>query len=636
MSIRISQATRALGAFFTVSLLILCGVSYFAIAHVRIGSAAYARIADSKDLTADILPPPLYLVEAHLAFEKIKSDPSTLTLYRPKLAELHRDYEARVAYWRKKTIHAKAGKILFGASDAAAQSFWTALETQAIPAIEANDPAKLAAANALLDTAYEAQRAAVVEMVPLLDAETKTAEADAAASVKFSNLLLLGTGLFVGAASVLALGLLRKQVVTPVEAMTGYMGRLAVGNYDLEPHYLERGDEIGEMAKSVGVFRENALERRALREAQEAAETNRREAERMTLAERAEAERQRAEVVAALAEGLSRLAKGELTCRLEQAFPPEYEGLRTDFNAAITALDQVMANIGDATAGVRTGSDEIGHAADDLARRTEQQAASLEETAAALEQLTATVKGTASGALEARQFVTDARRGAEQSGVVVTDAVSAMARIAESSHQITQIIGVIDEIAFQTNLLALNAGVEAARAGEAGRGFAVVASEVRALAQRSADAAKQIKGLIAESGGHVKSGVDLVSQAGEALGVIVQQVTRIDELMGSISSSTGEQATGLGEVNIAITQMDQMTQQNAAMVEQTTAAVHSMRGSAGDLVEQIAVFKTSGAPAQAKAPPRPPAQGRAPATRSFGALALATPAPQAQGEWEDF
>jgi methyl-accepting chemotaxis protein len=632
MSIRISQATRALGAFFTLSLLILCGVSWYAIAHVRIGSAAYQRIADAKDLTADILPPPLYLVEARLTFQEIKADPSRLTAERPKLAQMHRDYDTRLAFWRKKAIHAEAAKILFGASDVAAQAFWTALETQALPAIEAGDPAKLAAADTAIADAYKAQRVAVVEMVPLLDADSKSAEASAARAVMFSSLLLLGTGLAVGAASVLALGMLRKKVVTPIEAMTGYMGRLAVGDYEVEPPYLERDDEIGEMAKSVGVFRENALERRALREAQEEADQASLEAERKALAERTLAEQQRAQVMQALADGLSRLAKGELSCRLNQAFPAEYEGLRTDFNAAITALDQVMASIGEATTGVSTGSNEISHAADDLARRTEQQAASLEQTAAALEELTATVKGTASGAKEARQFVTEARRGAEHSGAVVTEAVTAMAQISESSTQITQIISVIDEIAFQTNLLALNAGVEAARAGEAGRGFAVVASEVRALAQRSADAAKQIKALIAESGGHVKSGVDLVSQTGEALRVIVEQVTRIDDLMGAISSSTSEQATGLGEVNIAINQMDQMTQQNAAMVEQTTAAVHSMRISADELVDQIAVFKTSGGPAQAKAQPKVQAR----ALRSSGALALASAEPQAQGEWEDF
>jgi methyl-accepting chemotaxis protein len=250
-----------------------------------------------------------------------------------------------------------------------------------------------------------------------------------------------------------------------------------------------------------------------------------------------------------------------------------------------------MRSIVTNTSGLRTGTEEITQASDDLSRRTEQQAASLEETAAALDEITATVRKTAEGAKQARDVVSQTRSDAEQSGEVVRHAVAAMSSIEQSSQQISQIIGVIDEIAFQTNLLALNAGVEAARAGDAGRGFAVVASEVRALAQRSAEAAKEIKTLISTSAKQVGAGVKLVGETGESLGRIVIQVAEITTVVTEIAASAQEQATGLHEVNTAINQMDQVTQQNAAMVEQSTAASHALAQETSELVRLTERFQ---------------------------------------------
>ena len=366
----------------------------------------------------------------------------------------------------------------------------------------------------------------------------------------------------------------------------------------------------------------------------------------------------RVQAVAEIGTALERLAAGDLTYRLETVLPPAYERLRADLNAAMTRLQGAMQAIVGSAHGIRSGTGEITQAADDLSRRTEQQAASLEETAAALDEITATVRRTAEGAKQAREVAARTRSDAERSGEVVRQAVAAMGGIEQSSRQIGQIIGVIDEIAFQTNLLALNAGVEAARAGDAGRGFAVVASEVRALAQRSAEAAKEIKALISASAQQVDSGVKLVGETGEALSRIVGQVAEVSGVVGEIASSAQEQATALAEVNTAVNQMDQVTQQNAAMVEQSTAASHALARETEELAQLTGRFQLGqggdSAPASNVEPLRRPTAGKpapqpkaATTLRAFaqggrgGALRRPVPAVGAHAQadeqgWEEF
>ena len=299
----------------------------------------------------------------------------------------------------------------------------------------------------------------------------------------------------------------------------------------------------------------------------------------------------RVRAVQEIAAGLARLAGNDLESDIDKAFSPAFEKLRGDFNHANGNLRTALAGIAGSTDTIQSGTREISTAADDLARRTEQQAASLEQTAAALTQVTKTVKRSAEGAAHAREVVAAADADAKTSESVVREAVAAMDKIAKSAQQISQIIGVIDEIAFQTNLLALNAGVEAARAGDAGRGFAVVASEVRALAQRSADAAKEIKGLILTSSAQVEQGVGLVTRTGESLERILAQVGDINVSVSEIAAGAREQATALDEINTAINQMDQVTQQNAAMVEQTTAASHALSQETSQLAGLLAQFR---------------------------------------------
>ncbi|MDP1875300.1 methyl-accepting chemotaxis protein [Phenylobacterium sp.] len=411
-----------------------------------------------------------------------------------------------------------------------------------------------------------------------------------------------------------------RSIVGPLTQLNELLRQMATGRFDLKVTGTDRADEIGDIARAAEVFRENGLARAALeaeaKEFQNNLDTRLKETE---AAFEAAGQQQRL-VVQAMARQLSALAQGDLTARLSEDVAAEYAELKRDFNAAITSLEATVTAVATTTSSIGASSDEMAQASDDLSRRTEQQAAGLEETAAALDEITATVKTTAEGAHHASTAVAAAKAEAQRSGEVVDQAVQAMGEIEDSSRQISQIIGVIDEIAFQTNLLALNAGVEAARAGDAGRGFAVVASEVRALAQRSAEAAKEIKTLISASSQQVGQGVSLVGETGKALQSIVAKVAEIDTVISTISASAQEQAIGLAQVNVAVNQMDQVVQQNAAMVEQATAATHSMKGETRELIQLIGKFQVGDAPS-------PGASTRGDGPRLVSDEAVARPSP---------
>ncbi|MEX3011658.1 methyl-accepting chemotaxis protein [Hoeflea sp. TYP-13] len=295
-----------------------------------------------------------------------------------------------------------------------------------------------------------------------------------------------------------------------------------------------------------------------------------------------------------IAAGLGRLADRDFSSGIDETFDGELDQVRVDFNRAVDQLQSALGDINLSASNINSGSVEIRNATDDLSRRTEQQAASLEETAAALGQITTTVQNAVERAEEARKMVSEAKVDADESGVIVEQVIKAMDELEESSKKIGQIIGVIEDIAFQTNLLALNAGVEAARAGEAGKGFAVVAQEVRELAQRAANAAKEITTLIEASDVNVNSSVELVNKTGSVLNSIAGKVVNIDQHIDAIASSSREQSAGLQQINVAVSQMDQFTQQNAAMVEQTTASTHSLAMELDGLTAKIAQFELGG------------------------------------------
>jgi len=450
----------------------------------------------------------------------------------------------------------------------------------------------------------------------------------------------LAVAMMVGGLIILALVLASLFFVTdkvvrqPLARLTASVKALNAGRYEEPVRGTESADEVGGIARALEGFRHQLADTERLRAEQEqsriAAEAER---QRNDAIRRAAEEEQRF-VVASVGEGLSQLSDGNLTYRLEAAFPEDYRKLRDDFNLAMGRLEETMKVIIGSAAGIRSTTSEISQASNDLSRRTEQQAASLEETAAALEEVTTTIRHASDGADRARDIVETTRQNARRSGDVVDQTVTAMREIETSAQQIAQITGVIDEIAFQTNLLALNAGVEAARAGDAGRGFAVVASEVRALAQRSAEAAKEIKILIGSSTERVNQGVRLVDDTGQALTRIIDEVAQISGLVADIAASAREQATGLGEINVAVNQMDQMTQQNAAMVEESTAASHSLAQETTSLAELMGRFRIRAEAAPAARPA--PAPRTVTALKTVGGRGLSAVPAASTDDWEEF
>lgn len=450
--------------------------------------------------------------------------------------------------------------------------------------------------------------------------------------VRDRNILTIAS--LLGAAVMSIFGwLFAGRITRPLARICRNMDAVSSGNLDTDVPDANRGDEIGEIGKTLVSMQEDLQQARIAEE------------------HRAELQQEQQIVVENLSAGLVRLSEGDFTLPIEQVFSGEHEKLRLNYNQTIETLSGTVSQVIDASSSIRNGATEISRASDDLSNRTESQAATLEETAAALDELTASVKSAADGARSVEATMDEAKKEAENTGEVVQSAVAAMTEIEQSSDHIGQIISVIDDIAFQTNLLALNAGVEAARAGEAGKGFAVVASEVRALAQRSSDAAMEIKTLISDSSKQVERGVDLVGKAGDALNNIVERVSHISKLVSGIAEGAVEQSTGLNEINTGVTQLDQVTQQNAAMVEQATAAGHLLSADSTQLAQLVSRFsiKDGAKVVQMKTEDSlPAAQDQIPSAHGNDDWDLdeATPAPSpvaaqtggnaAQDLWQDF
>ena len=585
----------------TVSLIVLISTAVLSLQILRIDGPLYHRIALGQNLIADSRPPPEYVIEAYLETNLALHAPGELKVHAARLKALETDYRSRQAFWAKAGLPDDLAKALGVDADRPAQDFWAEIDTKFLPALSAADEAAAESSFIRISDAYTVHRRAIDQLVILANQENdKVRSQSMAALIVFVGLVLVvGFGL---------IAMVRRQaariargVVDPLADMAVAMTRLSGGDLAIDIPHQDRSDEVGSMAKALAVFRTNALETVRLRQEQDAARLEREDADREVTAHQTE-------VVGILAAALARLAGGDLTARIDRAFPAAYERLRSDFNASAGKLDETFAGIRENTHAIGTRVEQIASANDDLARRTQAQAGSVEETGRSLQEIAEAVRAAARATAQASQAVLEAKAEAEKTDAVIGDTVQAMNGIVDSSRDMTQVVEVIDGIAFQTNLLALNAGVEAARAGDAGRGFAVVATEVRALAQHSASRAKEINSLIRTSTDQVDHGMKLVVHTGETLRRIVDQVGELANFVGTIAESTQEQAGRLGAVNVASDQLEAATQRNARMAEEGVQAVRALRQDSRSLIEMIDRFQLSQSSPTAQAAPPPAAQ----------------------------
>ena len=598
------------GIAIAATMTVVTLVAGYNVNHIRLGGPIHTHDAQVGDFVADVLPPPEFLIEPFLEASRMVQDPSDASNHIDRLKELERQYNERAEFWAKSDLDTELKDLLRESNQRDGAKFWQELDQRLIPAVKAGDMAAARVSFDRLDTQYDQHRAENQKIVASATKIKQALTAESETTVSWTIALLVALGLGLIGVTGFALRYILRKVLDPLEQTAQTMARMAGGELHAGVTEVHRDDEIGDMTRAIEVFRAASMAQVESAAKQEA-------------------------VVSTLSSGLDQLAEGNLMHRIEARFADEYEPLRNSFNESIARLAELMRNVASSAQGVSTGAGEIRAASDDLALRNEQQAASLEETAAAMNQVTHVLKETADNASGVRKTIEEAHREASDGGAVVKRATEAMAGIERSSQEINQIISVIDGIAFQTNLLALNAGVEAARAGDAGKGFAVVANEVRALAQRSADAAKDIKTLITTSTEQVGEGVSLVSETGSLLEKIVQRVGEIAGLMSEIATSTENQSVNLQQVNSAVGDMDRMTQQNAAMVEQSTAAARSLADEAGELNRIVASFKVGGGTVYAApASPKPAPRRAAPPPMVSGNLALKSSG--SDDDWSEF
>lgn len=564
MSIQRISKIGGLGLIAVIA--VAAAVAAWSINTIRFGGEMHLTSQQLHEFNADILPPPEYLVEPFMEAQLMVRFPGEFDFHSARLMEQEAVWRERADHWAASDLEPSLKSKIAGTVSEHGIAFWDEVDQRLRPAVRRGDNEAAARSVRVLLELYRGHRTTIDELVAETAVLQTELDQNSASTIWWTTVLLILSALTILIGVIGGLWFVTQKVLSPLKNTADTMKKMSAGDLEVGRTSVHRDDEIGSMTQAIEVFRETSQNRR-------------------------DSGRKQKEVVNGLSDALERLAAGDFTHRINGDMGAEYDALRQAFNNSVAKLEGMIGQVRESASGVNTGSNEIRAASDDLASRNEQQAASLEETAAAMNQVTDLVKKSADNAAEAQQSINKTHKQASDGGVVVKKAVTAMSSIEKSSQEITQIIDVIDGIAFQTNLLALNAGVEAARAGDAGKGFAVVANEVRALAQRSADAARDIKELIGKSTQHVNDGVALVGETGNLLEEIVERVGAVSEQVNDIANMASTQATSLEQVNSSVGDMDRMTQQNAAMVEESTAAARSLADEANDLGRLVELFQ---------------------------------------------
>jgi methyl-accepting chemotaxis protein len=639
MKLTLDRAIIAIAVSIFLLFLTVIATNRLALNKLEIGSPAYREILAGRDLVSDLSSSPLSLVEAYLTIETSAAETNDAPRIKERLQKLRRTYTQRKDFWTKSAeLPDNLKTLMRGQSAREAEAFWReALETY-LPALERNSRSDVNAARARLGELFAAHYNSVRRQLNAAGEFAKSAESTAAELENRLNAVTLGAAVFACAILGAVFLFVKRRITRPIATMASYAIALSRGSVSEPPPFRERADEIGTMSSAMEHFRV-AME--SIRKAEAEAEEQRLKVAEQRKDRESDAKRyieNRDFFFKEYTAAMERLSQGDLDVRLERPFIKDYEKLRETFNSAMERLHSAMKGLIATGGAMDSSTREISLAVENLSKRNESQAATLAETASAVDQITETVRKTAESAVEAREVVNLAKNDALKGEKIVNDAIAAMDGIKQSSAKIGQIVGLIDEIAFQTNLLALNAGVEAARAGEAGKGFAVVATEVRGLAQRSAEAAKEIKVLISESNSKVQDGVELVTDSGASLRSIVGQIGKITSTVSEIAESAEAQSKGLREINIAVHEIDRVTQENAAMAEETNAASQSLADDSAKLKSLIERFKIGEAPAVSNALARGPAATpfRVKHARRFSSGNAALKETPADEGWEEF
>lgn len=564
----INKASGRIGVAIIILLLAAGIVAFSGINQIRFGGEMDRRDSQVNEFKADILPPPEYLVESYLIANLLTREPRNFNAHVATLGRLKGEWRERADYWAASDLeeNLKSGIAQTVATDGT--EFWREVDEVLIPAVRRGDQSAAQRSLTRLGKDYDAHRATIDALVQGADELSERLAKSSSTTVLWVTVMLSVTALVLLITNVGSLYLLRRKVLVPLGETADTMDAMAKGNLEAGVRQTHEDNEIGTMTRTIEVFRENSKKQVDDTEKQET-------------------------VVKVVFSALQRLAGGDLAFRMVKELAPQYEPLRQGYNNSAKQVEVLIEEVRSSVDSVKQGASEINAASEDLAHRNQTQAASLEETAAAMNQVTELVRQTSASASEAKESIDETHKEALNGGDVVKKAVNAMDSIEASSKEITQIIDVIDGIAFQTNLLALNAGVEAARAGESGKGFAVVANEVRALAQRSAEAANDIKNLISTSTAQVDQGVALVGETGTLLAGIVSRVASVNSQIQRIADGANAQANNIEQVGDAVSNMDRMTQQNAAMVEEAAASARSLSDQANGLGDLVRKFRTN-------------------------------------------